>query len=278
MKWKIFIITHGPIVEKYYENDILFSNDHFTFFNVSNTAIQHDKFDILNKSEISDFIHLGKWYAEAEVIYNIYKSGLYKDYDYIGFIHWDYELKSINTIINYNISESIGKEILRGTPFISFSSYNFESIYNQKIMLDETYPNTKIGNGKNCFDTILAEFNSYYKSDTTIASLMNSRINLCSAFLCSRDIFVDLMGFYTNIIEKKYIEKFDTLHKYRFQGGLLERYIGCYSTKFSFKEIELIHHYNHAKEMNKGQFFQAKVNRLKYKIKTSLTVLFKSNQ
>ena len=277
MKWKIFIITHGPIVEKYYENDLEFSNEHFTFFNVSNTVIQHDKFDVINKSDISGFIHLGKWYAEAEVIYNIYKSGLFENYDYIGFMHWDYELKSTNNRIGYHITETIDNLISKGTPFISFSSYNFQTIYNQKIMMDENFMNIKIGDGKNCFDRIIEEYNSYYKSNISLASLSSRRINLCSAFLCNKDVFVDLMGFYSNIIEKKYIEKFDTPHKYRFQGGLLERYIGCYSAKFNFEEIELIHHYDHAKEMSKGQFFQAKINHLKFKIKTIFLHLLNNN-
>lgn len=273
-KWKIFIVTHGPVEEQYYANDPLFSNEHYEFFNVSNKNLSHSRYRIINKNDVKSFIHLGKWYAEAEVIYNVYKNNLYQNLDYVGFIHWDYELKSQDRTIGYNVTEAINEAVERGVPFVSFSSYNFEEIYNQRIMMDPRYPNHKIGNGKNCFDTIIEEYNDFYNKQLSVSLLLTSRINLCSAFLCSKATFEHLMSFYAFIIEKKEIEHYDSNHKYRFQGGLLERYIGCYSAVADFAEIELIHHYDHAKEKTKAQFLIGRINTLNYKIKQSLFNLF----
>jgi hypothetical protein len=273
-KWKIFIVTHGPVEEQYYANDPLFTNEHYEFFNVSNKNLCHSRFRITNKNEVESYNYLGKWYAEAEVIYNVYKNNLYENLDYVGFIHWDYELKSQDRTIGYNVTEAIDKVVEKGVPFISFSSYNFEEIYNQRIMMDPRYPNHKIGNGKNCFDTIIEEYNEFFKKRMSVNDVLGRRINLCSAFLCSSAVFDHLMSFYSFIIEKKEIEKFDTNHTYRFQGGLLERYIGCYSADLDFAEIELIHHSDHAKEKTKAQFLLGRINTIKYRIKQSLFNLF----
>jgi hypothetical protein len=241
MKWKIFIVTHGPIIEDYYKNDLLFSEEHYTFFNVSDIPITHKKFNVINKSEITNFIHLGKWYAEGEAIYNIYKNNLYKEYDYIGFIHWDFELKSINHFIGVEISNLINKCIDQGEKFISFETYSFSQDYAQKIMMDENFPNHVVGDGHNCYEEIIKDYNNFYNENVEIDFLMTKRINLCSAFLSDKSVFEILMPFYSWIIESKKLDKYNFDTKYRFQGGMLERYIGCFSHKYSLSEIPLFH-------------------------------------
>lgn len=268
--WKIFIVTHGPIVEKYYKNDHGFSNEHFAFINVADTIINHPYFNVINKKNIIRFVNLGKWYAEAEAIYNMFLLKEHEKYDYIGFIHWDYELSSPDDNTGYNITQTIESKIGQNVPFISFSSYHADMIYQQKIMMDERYPDQKIGNGTNCMDIILEDYNRHFATAIKFDDIRNRRMNLCSAFLCRKDIFEHMLKFYCAIIEEGKINKFDTQHKYRFQGGLLERYIGIYTTQIDFAEIELTHHYNHAKEASSFPYLLGKYNLLKYKTKQSL--------
>lgn len=251
MKWKIFIITHGPIIEDYYKNDPQFSNEHYSFINVSEFQIKHDSYDIMNKNEIKNFIHIGKWYAEGEAIYNVFKNNLYSNYDYVGFIHWDYDLLSENSFFGSNITESISNLVVKNVNFISFSTYTFTEDYNQNIMMDTNFPNTLIGNGLNCWDVIIKDYNSFFKRNIDLNFMMTKRINLCSAFLCKKDIFQELMLFFSYIIESKKLDSFDIEHNYRFQGGMMERYIGCFSHQFSMAELPLYHRWSGSIEVSK---------------------------
>lgn len=244
MRWKIFIITHGPIIEEYYSKDKFFNNENYTFINVSDSTMKHSKYQIINKKDFENFINLGKWFAEGEAIYNVYKNNLYVDYNYVGFIHWDYELASENQYFGNQITSAINKLIHQNEKFISFSTFSFAEDFYQNIMMDLNFPNTLTGNGLNCWHEIIADYNSYFNCNVDENLLMSKRINLCSAFLCKKDIFIELMGFYCRIVESKKLEAFDIQHNYRFQGGMLERYIGCYSHHFNLSEIPLNHHWS----------------------------------
>jgi hypothetical protein len=111
-------------------------------------------------------------------------------------------------------------------------------------MMDEKYPNTLQGEGKNCYIKILEHYNNYYKTDAMLNKLQDKKINLCSAFMTTTDNFIDLAGFLRYAIESRYLDKFDSHHRYRFQGGMMERYIGIYSALriHNFETIELKHH------------------------------------
>lgn len=245
MSWMVFIVTHGPIIDKYYKKDKDFSNKNYTFFNVSdNEILNKNNYKIINKSDVSNFISLGKKYAEGEVIYNIYKNNLYKEYDNIGFLHWDYELVNSDSKkhnITSEIEKIVGNWASDGKEFVSFSSYDFISDFNQKIMMDEDYPDTLTGDGKNCYETIIKEYNEYFNKNISLKDLDGKEICLCSAFLCSKENFEKLMGFYSFIVEKGYLNKFDKDNKNRFPGGMLERYIGVFFSEFKIIDLPLIH-------------------------------------
>lgn len=245
-KWKIFIVTHGPIISNYYNVD-LFSNQNFEFINVSNTPIQSNNFSITSYKDISPYVLLGKWYAESEVIYNIYKSNKYKEYDYIGFLHWDYQLLSPNKLINDNTIGYIQKAIENNETFISFSSFKFSEDFQQNILMDTTKPNELVGFGNNCYNEIISDYNTFFNTSYNLEFFIGRYINLCSAFLCKKSIFENMMSFISNIIESRKLDLFDTEHKNRFQGGMIERYIGIYSAVNGFYQLELIHNYIHHK-------------------------------
>ena len=235
----IYIVTPGIIYPEYYFEDTLFSKENWTFFNVSDKKIINDNYQIMNYSDIN-YIGLGKWFAEAEVIYNIYKLGIYKDYDYIGFLHQDYVL--LNNNKNKLITSTINNIIETKNPsFISFFTHTFIQDYNQHIMMDEKYPNILVGNGRNCYYTILEQYNNFFNKNIQIDDLNNKKINLCSSFLLQKNIFENLMAWISFIIESKYLDKFDYDHKYRFHGGMIERYIAIYTSQIEICELGLWH-------------------------------------
>lgn len=245
MKWKIYIITHGPIIDEHYQNDPLFSSEHFEFLNVSIKEIVPSslEYKVVDLPKLKGYVSLGKWWAEAEAIYNVYLNGLDKGYDYIGFLHWDHDLtlangveKSLTSMLNRRLQEGLAEN-----EFISFQTADFSADYGQSIMMDEAQPEKLTGSGRNCYDVILSEYNAYCGSNIRMDELMDRRICLCSAFLCSRNNFKKMMDFYGLIINKGLLDRFDTLHQYRFQGGMMERYIGMFFINYHLIDRPIIH-------------------------------------
>lgn len=260
--WKIYIVTHGPVWDDFYSNDPDFAYKNFALFNVSNTILTHKHFEVINACELEGYRFLGKWYAEAEVIYNIYKLRINEGVDYIGFIHWDYELKSFDPTIGYHVTRAIEESLAQNEHFISFSGFDFEYAYNLNVMMDLQYPNQCYGTeGKNCLDAIMEQYNQYHGTALEKEKVMAKRINLCSAFLCSREVFNQMLPFYTEIIDSGFLDQFDTNHEYRFQGGMMERYIGICSLHYQMKEIPLYHHYNHSKEASSQRLLFEKMKK-----------------
>lgn len=256
MKWVIFIVTHGPIIEDYYKNDPLFSKEHYVFLNVAQNPIAgtYKDLSIINIPAVDNFISLGKQWVETEAIYNIYTSGLYKNYDYIGFIHWDHEFRTGAKPFAFNITEKINRYLEAGLElkeFISFQTIDFSADFNQHIMMDDNRPNELIGNGRNCWEGIIRDYNDYFHEHLSLTDLRGKKICISSAFLCDRDSFERMMGFYAYIIKSRNLEKFDTGHKYRFQGGMMERYAGIFFHDYRLINIHLYHHtkFNLTKEI-----------------------------
>jgi len=243
MKWKVFIVTHKDIFEEHYVNDKNFNNENWGFINVSNRKLEnkdlYDKYDIIDMVEMPNFKALGPWWAETEAIYNIYLNKVYQNYDFIGFIHYDYELK--DEFGNTNITEMIDRT-LKENDLIYFSTFAWD--YFQFVMADIRYPNQVVGNGLNCYDYILNDYNNFFgKSENPNSWMTADRNNMCSAFMCSKNDFELLMSFFAPIIESNKLNVFDTFHQNRFQGGLSERYFSVFLNKLNKhpKIIELFH-------------------------------------
>jgi hypothetical protein len=256
MKWVIFIVTHGPIIEDYYKNDPLFSKEHYVFLNVSKDPIKNAYKDlcVINIPSVDNFVSLGKWWVETEAIYNIYRSGLYKNYNYVGFIHWDHELRTGEKRIEFNITEKINRYLepgLKSDEFISLQTIDFFADFNQHIMMDENYPDKLTGNGRNCWEKIVMDYNEYFNNTILLDDLRGKGICISSSFLCGRGSFERMMGFYDYVIKKGYLDKFDLSHKYRFQGGMMERYAGMFFHDYKLINIHLYHHtkFNLVKEI-----------------------------
>lgn len=253
-KWKIYIVAHNKIIDEMYMNDNGFNNDNYVFLNVGSRELlgNSEKYRCINQYDLENSVKLGKWWAESEGIYNIWRSGAYKDLDYIGFIHYDKELRLIKKRVlkynNTNITQRINKYLVnRDHGHISFETHKIREDYNQKILADIKKPNILVGEGRNCYDYILDDYNRYFKTQYDIQDLLGKKeINLCSCFLIDIENFEKMMKFWDWIVSSKNLDVFDTEHKYRLQGGLAERYFGVY-LMFAYKknlDLSLIHHYN----------------------------------
>lgn len=253
-KWKIFIATHKKFYPEMYEVDSQFSNEHYCIMNVGQLEKleNQDGYDVIDQKKLPVFYPLGARWAESEGIYNLWKNNVHKDLDYIGFSHYDKELRLIKRKFlkknQTNITERIDK-YLKGKQHahISLENHNMKEMYLMRSMADETRPNEIVGDGLNCFDYILKHYNDYYNTDFKIKDLLKHKtINLCSCFLIDVETFDKMMRFFEWIIEKKFMGVFDTEHKYRFPGAMAERYFGVFLMLEYKKTLDLsiVHHYN----------------------------------
>ena len=219
LMYSIFVITHKNIFDFVYTGERLCN---FKFMNVSDSQLQLELYDKYNVVDIkqTNFINLGKHYTESEVIYNVYKNNLYESLPYIGFIHYDVGTKQIQT--NVSLTAYLDK-YLDSIDHINLQPFDFNWDYYQRILADANFPETLVGDGKNCYDFILEKYNEFYNTKKTINDL-SGIINLCSCFILKVEYFKLMMSWISWIIETKCLDVFDTLHRYRIQGGLLERF------------------------------------------------------
>lgn len=243
--YKIFIIFHDTLNIQYYNASIL---KNLIFVNVrKDNKNRYPDLKIINLHEFKEYKPIGKYYAESEVLYNIYKNiYLIENIDYIGFLHHDFDCSKLTDEI---IQKSIADNKL-----ISFETHLFKHDYKNRILMDPQKPNTLYGRGRNCYDTIFYDFNTIYNTNYSVSNFIESEseIILCSCFLTKAKIFVELMDFGSLIIESKKLDLYDTNHKYRIQGGLMERY---YATWFLLKKIQFItikiqHNFYESKRQN----------------------------
>lgn len=259
-KFIIFVVFHDKLDLEFYDIDLL---EHYVFINVNpnNKFLEDYKkkgLNTINLFEIKNFIALGKWYTESEVIYNVFKNKyLYQDYDFIGFSQYDIDTTILNT--------GLITQLIKNNDHINFQPIPFEDDFSQKILMDESKPNTLTGKGKNVYKGILDKYLNYYGLNITEKALKNKNLNLCSSFLLKKELFDEMMDFVSTVIESKELDTFDTERKYRIQGGFLERF---YAVWLSLKNTDnynlpLKHYFEETKKQNKKSFFVRILNKLK---------------
>jgi hypothetical protein len=246
-KWCIFITTHKHIFPRMYTSDPGFSLNHFKFVNISDVHLHkayETRYNVLNIKDYHGFIPLGAHYVESETIYNLYRNpDLIGDISYIGFLHYDKELKPFNkTSFTQQINAYIKK---RKKAHISFSTYKMPIIYNQRILADHSKPEVLIGTGRNCIDYILDDYNLFFNTRYSLKDLMHKEyINLESCFFIDIKTFEKMMSFCSWIIKEQKIDELDPKRLNRLQGGLLERYYGVFlALEYrEFLDLTLPHH------------------------------------
>lgn len=254
MNWKIYIAAHKAIQDSMYVNDRRFNNENYTIINVGSAdrIENQEKYSCINQYMLENCAELGKQWAESEGIYNIWRSKIYKELDFIGFLHYDKELRLVKrNLLGHqptNITERIEKYLSGKTrAHISLETHDIVEDYAQKILADATKPNVLTGEGTNCYDYILADYNEFFGTHYSLDQLLQKKkINLCSCFLIDIAGFEKMMGFFDWIVSSRKLDIFDTEHRNRIQGGLAERYFGVFLA-FEYeksKDLSLIHHWN----------------------------------
>ena len=269
--WKVFIVTSGKIIPEFYMNDPMFNDKHWTFVNVGKKSISNDKYQIINTYDIPKWKHLGKDWAESEIIFNIEHLITYLNtkYDYIGLIHWDFNLfaKDFNT---YRITESIERILqMQQYDWISFFPGIFSNITGYyDVMMDERKPNclfcreSGLNNPKSAIDYIFLNYDKLLNNDSCLFQSLNINkniinpnypISLCCSFLGkTNSVWYDLKTIIQNLYNDNVFQNFDVEHRHRFPGQFIERLIAVYSLfkkSFSFK---LDHKFIGGFELNKN--------------------------
>ena len=251
--WKIYIVGHKKIHSDLMAGDKQFNNENYVFLNVG--QLEHlensENYHCINQKELPNYISIGKYWAESEGIYNIWRSQSYKDLEYIGFLHYDIEFRLNKRFClggHTNITERINKYIAgKKRAHISFATYTTKQDYAQRIMMDPARPNELVGDGLNCYDQIIKDYNHYFKTEYTLDDFLARKyINLCSCFLMDTTTFDQMMLFFDWLVNSHKLDDYDTEHKNRFQGGMAERYFGVFLL-FAYDrmmDMSLVHQYD----------------------------------
>lgn len=230
-------MTHGPFEEGYFASDPNFDSRKLAILEVSEDAHRYPQdFEVIRMRDLEGFTGLGKNYAESEAIWNLWKSGLAADLEFIGFTQYDKPFRfhriktrlsqgrSLFRAIEHEISISLNKPL-----HLSFEAHRVRGDYRQKIIADPSVSDRLTGSGINCYDKILEDYNEFHGTKFDLDSVFAKQtISLCSSFLVDQDSFQRLMTFWNFIIEKGEIDRLDPMRKWRLQGGLAERYFGVF--------------------------------------------------
>ena len=288
--WKIYIFCHNVIWDEMYDNDPNFNRENYTLIKLGHHELSYNASKDYDVNSEFDFpVHLDAAnYAEITGIYCVYKNRLYEGLDYIGFSHYDKEHRLIgsggNVKINEleaarikyegkqkkcngptNITSMIQKIVNSTTPVhVSLESHEFNKIYDQRVLMDDSQPDTFVGDGLNCIDRILEDYNDFFKSHYTIEDVAKDGfLNLCDCFVTPVAVFEKLMSFISPIIESRQLDIFDSKRLHRLQGGLLERYVAVFFAleKINKVDLSIIHQYQRKHRARRWyEFFRRKIS------------------
>jgi hypothetical protein len=266
-------MCHNVIWDEMYENDPDFNNTNYVFLKLGKENLSFNAargYQIIE--EASQPVNLDfPSYAELTGMYCIYKNNLYEGLDYIGISHYDKEHRLLGYRTHRNIKELENLRILvevkrstakysrtnvtelienlinkNGDIHISLESHDFQKIYDQRVIMDKKNPDIFMGDGKNCIDGILEEYNAYFGTKYSSAHLKNvGYLNMCNCFMTPAWLFEKLMEFICPIIESRRLDIYDTQRLHRLQGGLLERYVAVFFALENIpkKDLSTVHQY-----------------------------------
>jgi hypothetical protein len=266
-KWTIFIMCHNVIWDELYAFDSGFDSRHYTFIKLGRQNLKynsHKGYKIISERDCPIYLDLPH-YAELTGLYCIYKNRLHDGLDYVGASHYDKEHRLIGDGSHRNMQEldalrleaDIKRRVLPGSKtnltelietqitqrqdvHISLESHDVQKIYDQRITMDERYPDMFVGNGVNCIDRILQDYNDFFGTRYTWEDLKKcDYLTMCNCFLTPVWLFEKLMTFICPIIESRSLDIFDTKRKHRLQGGLLERYVAVFFALEKIKTVDL---------------------------------------
>lgn len=271
--WKVFIFCHNVIWDEMYEGDPVFSPKHYTFMKLGGHELRRNPSKTYKV--ISEFDFPISWpssfYAEITGMYCVYKNNLHHGLEYVGFSHYDKEHRLIGSGGKPNIEELealriesdmkqrkldrptnitalISEKLTVPYPVhISLESHDFKKIYGQRVLMDESQPDAFVGDGINCIDRILDEYNSFFRTSYTLEDVSRDGfLNMCDCFVTPAPLFEKLMSFLVPVIENRMLDIYDSTRSHRLQGGLLERYVAVFFALENILKIDLsiVHHFS----------------------------------
>lgn len=254
-KWKIYIVGHKKLHEDMVLCDKDFNNDNYCYLNVGDrdTIENSDGYEVIKQTKLPNSILIGKYWAESEGLYNLWRSGAYKKLDYIGCIHYDVQLKMDKEKCHFigkgtNITKRVNRYISnKDRGHISFATFYPKEDFAMRVMMDPKYPNECVGDGRNCYYSIIEDYNQFFSTNHSVEEFLNyKKFNLCSCFLIDTIGFDRMMSFFDWLYNSHKLDAYDTNHEYRFQGGMAERYFAVFML-FEYKHMKnmsLLHHYD----------------------------------
>ena len=233
--WKIFIATHERVYDEMYSADKTFNKENYVILNVNTSAnkeiLNAENYSVISQRDFKSFKELGRNWAESEAIWNLWKEGIHKELDYIGFTHYDVALTENTTS---EIQAYINEKEKAHIAFLEFDSKTEWKKWNS---LKNVQP-LKTGEKKGYYQYILDDYNTYFKTNYTAKDFTEKKlINLCSNFLLDSKTFDKMMGFFDWVIKEGRIGAFDNSNDPRLMGGLAERYFGVF-LQFEYAETK----------------------------------------
>lgn len=229
--WKLFIVTHRGLVEDWLRCDPSFDSKFYVEVNVRFSNSPTMDVPVIQMCELPGYVPLGSHWAESEAIYAIWRSGLHKSLEWVGFTQWDKPLRLTKGPRRRGFTQTLEDQLRNSSEKAHFSleTHNFRKEARQRILADFNQPSKQTGKGVSAYQKILDDFNEFYGTRMTILDLrLAKKINLVSSFVIHSGKFEEMMTFFDWVVRTRNLDKLDPERKFRAQGGLAERYFGVW--------------------------------------------------
>ncbi len=271
-RWTIYIMCHNVIWDGMYENDPGFGPEHYSFLKLGRHGLRQNPskgYRVLSEFDYPVSLD-APHYAEFTGLYCVYRNRLHEGLDYVGFSHYDKEhrllgpggavdigaLEATRTRTEVkrrsgngptDVTARIRRLVDSPAPVhISLESHEYRKIYGQRVLMDDRQPDAFVGEGLNCIDRILEDYNAFFDTRYTLEDVgRDGFLNMCDCFVTPVPVFEKLMSFIVPIIEDRKLDMYDTQRRHRLQGGLLERYVAVFFSleKIDKADLTIVHQY-----------------------------------
>ncbi len=228
--WKIFVTFFQSLYDDHYTPDRSFNPGNFAFVKVNDrypldVADRRVPYDIVVEHDFPVFRPdlQEKGYCENSVLYHLYRNGVHRQYDYVGFIEYDHVLAPGFTQAIQRKLDGGGRETI-----FSFQAFSFRQLWDQAIVLNPRRPEKVTGRPDskwNCINVILKDYNEYFGTGYGVDRLAaRDCFPICHSVLMPSRIFDKIMPFHVRIMDSGKVEGYHR-HNWRSPGGLMERYL-----------------------------------------------------
>jgi hypothetical protein len=233
-KLNYYIVYHSTIEESFTDS---IPNDTriFTKVGFSESKIRKE-LQKLELNSLPNYFQLSQSYGEGQVLFNLFLNPqVYTQSEYIGFGQYDIQL-----LVPYKNFENY----IKPNNLLAFEYSTLRQDYNQRILMDLNQRNKLCGEGYNCYNQIIKDYNYFFKTNHKLEDHWHKEIALCSAFIIKTEIYTKLMNWlYVMILSNKW-NWFDENNQHRIQAGLFERHCAVFLMleNLNYIRIPTIHH------------------------------------